>query len=334
MEYVMTDLSTQYLGLSLRSPLVVSSSPLCKSLDNLRLMEAAGAGAIVLHSLYEEQIIDEANELDERLSAGTESFAEALDYFPPASAYRMTPELYLEYVQAAKKAVTIPIIASLNGSTNGGWVRYAKKLEAAGADALELNLYSIPADADSTAAKVEQGYVELVGAVASSVKIPVSVKIGPFFSALVDVVKRFEAAGAKGVVLFNRFYQPDLDLEALELSHTLNLSTSNDLLLRLRWAAILHGRVGVDLGVTGGVHSSVDALKSIMAGANVAMMTSALLSRGIGHISTVRDGMAKWMENHEYESVTQMRGAMSQKHVADPTAYERATYIKVLNGFR
>ncbi|MDX9722104.1 MAG: dihydroorotate dehydrogenase-like protein [Myxococcota bacterium] len=330
----MADLSTQYLGLSLRSPLVVSSSPLCKTVENLRLMENAGAGAVVLHSLYEEQIIEEANELDERLSAGTESFAEALDYFPPASSYRMTPEIYLDHVAAAKKALSIPVIASLNGASNGGWVRYAKKLEDAGADALELNLYSIPADTAATAASVEKAYVELVGAVASSVKIPVAIKIGPFFTALLDVAKRFESAGAKGLVIFNRFYQPDLDIEALETSHTLNLSNSNDLLLRLRWAGILFGRVGLDLGITGGVHSASDAVKSVMAGASVAMMTSALLSRGIDHLATVRAGFDKWAENHEYESVAQMRGAMSQKNVADPTAFERATYIKVLNAFR
>jgi dihydroorotate dehydrogenase (fumarate) len=330
----MADLSTQYLGLSLRTPLVVSSSPLCKTVENLRLMENAGAGAIVLHSLYEEQIIEEADELDERLSAGTESFAESLDYFPPASSYRMTPEIYLDHVAAAKKAVNIPVIASLNGASNGGWVRYAKKLEDAGADALELNLYSIPADTAATAASVEKAYVELVGAVASSVKVPVAVKIGPFFTALLDVAKRFESAGAKGLVIFNRFYQPDLDIEALETSHTLNLSNSNDLLLRLRWAGILFGRVGLDLGITGGVHSPSDAVKSMMAGASVAMMTSALLSRGIDHLGTVRAGLEKWMDNHDYESVTQMRGAMSQKNVADSTAYERATYIKVLNAFR
>jgi len=330
----MTDLSTKYLGFELSSPIVASASPLCKSVDNLVAMQNAGAGAIVLHSLYEEQINAEADELDERLSAGTESFAEALSYFPPQSSYRMTPEIYLGHVAAAKKALRIPLIASLNGTSKGGWLRYAKRLEEAGADAIELNIYAIPADADSDAAKVERGYVELVEAVAKAVKIPVAVKIGPYFTALLDVAKRFESAGAKGLVLFNRFYQPDLDLEALEVTHTLSLSSSTDLLLCLRWAAILHGRVKLDLAVTGGVHSAQDALKALMAGASVAMMTSALLTRGIDHIGNVRDGVSRWMVNHEYESVSQLRGAMSQKNVADPSAFERATYIKVLHSFR
>ena len=329
----MIDLSTKYLGLALKNPLVVSASPLSEQIDNLRRMEEAGAAAVVLHSLFEEQITSESRELDAQLSHGTESFAESLTYFPDLSSYNLGPEAYLKHIASARKAVTIPVIGSLNGVSTGGWVKYAKRIEDAGAHALELNIYFIPTDPDLTGAQVEQVYADLVRDVVAAVRIPVAVKIGPAFSALAGFARRLERAGAAGLVLFNRFYQPDFDLENLEVVPSLTLSEPSELLLRLRWVAILFPHVRADLAVTGGVHSAGDVLKALMAGARVAMMTSALLKHGISHLATVRADLLRWMEEHEYASIREMQGSMSQRSVADPAAFERANYLKVLSSY-
>ncbi len=329
----MIDLSTSYLGLTLRSPLVASAGPLCESLDNIRRMEDAGAGAVVLHSLFEEQITLESQQLDQHLSHGTESFAESLTYFPDMRDYNLGPDAYLDHVRRAKAAVGIPVIGSLNGVSTGGWISYAKKIQQAGADALELNVYYIPTDPALTAPEVEQMYVDLVRDVTRSVGIPVAVKLGHFWSAFANVAARLDGAGARGLVLFNRFYQPDFDLDNLEVVPSLTLSSSYELLLRLHWTAILYGHVRADLAVTGGVHTAEDVLKAMMAGARVAMMTSALLQRGIEHLGVVRDGLLAWMEAREYESIRQMQGSMSYRSVREPSAFERANYMKVLSSY-
>ena len=327
------NLSTKYLGLTLKNPLVVSATPLSEDIANIRKMEDAGASAVVLHSLFEEQIAVESYELDRHLSGGAESYAEALSYFPDLTSYNMGPEGYLEQISKAKAAVKIPIIASLNGVSTGGWIRYAKKMEQAGADALELNIYTIPTGIDTTSEETEESYVKLVGDVKASVNIPVAVKLGPFFSALANLAGRLEKAGANGLVLFNRFYQPDFDLEALEIVPSLKLSTPYELMLRLHWVAILYGRVKTDFAITGGVHTAQDVLKAMMAGAQVAEMASAVLKNGIDHIRTVEKELAAWMEEHEYESIHQMQGSMSQRSVADPNSYLRANYLKVLSSY-
>jgi dihydroorotate dehydrogenase (fumarate) len=327
------DLSTSYLGLSLQNPLVASASPLSEDIDNLRRMEDAGAGAVVLHSLFEEQIAVESLELDRQLASGAESFAESLSYFPDMSNYNLGPDGYLEHIAKAKAAVKIPIIASLNGTSPGGWTRYAQKMEEAGADALELNIYTVPADPGVSSGQVEQNYCDLVGQVKAKLKIPVAVKLAPYFTAVASLAQRLEAAGAAGLVLFNRFYQPDFDLEDLEVKPSLHLSTPHELLTRLHWVAILYGRIKADMAVTGGVHSTQDVLKTMMAGAKVAMMTSALLKNGIDHLAKVRAGLTAWMEEHEYASIQQMQGSMSQRSVANPNAFLRANYLKVLSSY-
>ncbi|HTU01075.1 MAG TPA: dihydroorotate dehydrogenase-like protein [Candidatus Sulfotelmatobacter sp.] len=329
----MSDLTTKYLGLALKNPLVISASPLCEELDNLRRMEDAGAAAIVLHSLFEEQLRQESEALDRFLVQGTESFAESLSYFPDMQAYNLGPEGYLEHIRKAKAAVGIPVIASLNGISTGGWIGYAKKMEQAGADALELNVYYIPTDPAMTAAQVDQMYLDLVRDVRASVKIPVAVKLGPYFSAFANTAKRLSEAGANGLVLFNRFYQPDFDLEALEVTPNLALSRSEELRLRLCWVAILADRISADLAVTGGVHTAEDVVKCMMAGAKIAMMTSALLQHGIGHVAAVRANLIEWLEKHEYSSIRQMQGSMSQRKVAQPAAFVRANYMKVLRSY-
>ena len=329
----MSDLSTSYLGLSLKNPLVVSPSPLCEDLGAIRKMEDAGASAVVLHSLFEEQLTLDSQDLDRFLTSGTESFAEALSYFPDMGQFKLGPEAYLEHIQKAKKAVKIPIIGSLNGVSTGGWVSYAKKIEQAGADALELNVYYIATDPDMSGPQVEQMYADLVRDVRGSLKIPIAVKLGPYFSSMASVARRLDQAGANGLVLFNRFYQPDFDLEKLEVTPNLNLSRSEELRLRLCWVAILSGRIKADMAITGGVHTAEDVIKSMMAGAKVAMMTSALLKNGIEHLKTVREGIAAWMEKHEYASIRQMQGSMSQKSVAEPAAFVRANYMKVLRSY-
>jgi len=329
----MPDLSTTYLGLSLGSPLVVSAGPLSESIDNIRQMEDEGAAAVVLYSLFEEQITLDSHDLDRSLSHGTESVAESLTYFPDMESHALGPDGYLEHVRRAKAAVDIPVIGSLNGVSTGGWIGYAKKIEEAGADALELNVYYIPTDPDMTGAEVQQMCADLVRDVKASVRIPVAVKLGHFWSAMANVAARLDGAGADALVLFNRFYLPDFDLENLEVVPHLTLSSSYELLLRLHWVAILHGHVRADLAVTGGVHTVEDVLKAMMAGARVAMMTSALLRDGIEHLAAVRAGLLAWMDAHEYESIRQMQGSMSYRSVREPAAFERANYMKVLSSY-
>ena len=328
------DLSTKYLGLSLKNPIVPSASPLSENIDTIRKMEDAGAAAVVMHSLFEEQINAESRQLDHYLSYGTESFAEALNYFPETEDYKVGTETYLEHIRQARDALDIPIIGSLNGVSAGGWTEYATRIEEAGADALELNIYYIPTDPGMAGEDVEEMYIEVVEQVASRVKIPVAVKLSPYFSAPANMAVRLGHAGAKGLVLFNRFYQPDIDLETLQVVPNLVLSNSFDLRLPMRWIAILYDQVPMDFALTSGVHSHEDILKSLMAGANVAMMASELLMNGIDRIREILADMNSWMEEHEYKSVDQMRGSMSQANVGEPAAFERANYMKVLQSWK
>jgi len=330
----MIDLATSYLGLKLNNPLVHSASPLSENVDTMKRLEDAGSSAIVMHSLFEEQITHESRQLDHYLSYGTESQAEARSYFPEANTYRVGPDGYLEKIRLAKAALAIPVIGSLNGVSRGGWVEYARLIQQAGADALELNIYMIPTDPEMSGPEVEQMYVDTVAAVRAEVTIPLAVKVAPYFSAMANMAKRLESAGADGLVLFNRFYQPDFDLEQLEVVPHLVLSTSWEMRLPLRWVAILFGRVDVDFAITSGVHSHEDVVKGVMAGANATMMTSAVLQHGISHVRVVLDGLARWMEEKEYASVAQMRGSMSQKHVTEPAAFERANYMKMLHSWQ
>ena len=327
------DLSTTYLGLKLKNPLVASASPLCEDVANVRRLEDAGASAVVLHSLFEEQIEVDSDELDRFIREGSENSAESITHFPEMTRRVMGPDAYLGHIVKCKQAVAIPVIASLNGTTTGGWLGYAKQMEQAGADALELNIYYIPVDANVSGEQVEQQYVELVKAVKAEVKIPVAVKLGPYFSSMGNVAKKLDAAGAAGLVLFNRFYQPDFDLEALEVVPNLILSNSYELLLRLHWIAVLYGSVKADLALTGGVHTATDVVKAMMAGAKVAMMTSALLKRGIGYLDTLSTELLVWMGEHEYDSIKQMQGSMSRNAVPQPGAFERANYMKVLSSY-
>lgn len=329
----MLDLSTTYLGIELKNPLVVSSSPLQKDMDNIRQMEDAGAAAVVMHSLFEEQIEMESLELDRSLEHGTNSFAESLNYFPNMDNYNLGPEGYLTHLAKAKKAVGIPIIGSLNGVSSGGWTRYAKMMEQAGADAIELNIYYLETDPQITGSTIEQKYCDVVAQVKSALRIPLAVKLVPNFSSLANMALLLDQRGADALVLFNRLYQPDFDLESLEIVPTLSLSQSFELLPRLTWVAILYGHIQADLAVTGGVHTAEDVLKSMMAGARVAMMTSALLENGIGHIAEVRRDLHSWMEEHEYESIQQMQGSMARKSVATPSAFERVNYMSVLSSY-
>lgn len=329
----MVDLSTTYLGLHLKNPIVASASPLSKKLDSVRRLEDAGASAVVMYSLFEEQIIHESNALDFFLSSGTESFAEALTYFPEMEKYNVGPEEYLELVARLKKGVHIPIIGSLNGISTGGWIDHASKIEQAGADALELNIYHIPTDPNLTAAELEQSYVDLVTDIRKKIHIPLAVKLSPYFTSPANLATRLSKAGVNGLVLFNRFYQPNLDTGTLEVVPSLALSTSDDLLLPLRWTAILFGRVQADLALTSGVHTCQDVIKSVMAGANVTMIASELIDRGADRIAELLNEMSRWMEEFEYPSVKQMRGSMSQKAVADPAAFERANYMKALTSY-
>jgi dihydroorotate dehydrogenase (fumarate) len=329
----MIDLATSYLGLALKNPLVASASPLCDSLDKIRSLEDHGIAAVVLPSLFEEQLAVEGETLDADLFRGAESFAESLNYFPELATYNLGPEGYLNLIRQAKASVAIPVIGSLNGVSAGGWIRYAREIEQAGADALELNLYSIETDPELSASHIECAYIELVREVKQSVKIPVAVKLSPFFSAPANFAKRLQGAGANAIVLFNRFYQPDLDLEQLEVVPSLALSSPQELLLRLHWVAIIFGHLEADLAITGGVHSAQDVLKSVMAGARVTMMTSALLRNGLEHLGVVLRDLASWMEEHEYQSIRQMRGSMSQRKVPNPAAFQRANYIRVLSSY-
>jgi dihydroorotate dehydrogenase (fumarate) len=329
----MIDLSTKYLGLKLKSPLVASSSPLCKELGTLRQLEDAGASAVVLESLFEEQIIIDSNELDRHLWESSDVSAEAQGYYPDFRNYNRGAERYLEHIRQAKQALKIPVIASLNGVSKGGWIKYAKEMQQAGADALELNIYFVPTDVSLSSNDIESMYLDLVAAVTPSVKIPVAVKIAPYFSSVGNMALKLEKAGAKGLVIFNRFYQPDFDLEALEVVPNLVLSRSSELTIRLHWAAILFDRIKADMAITGGVHTAEDVLKSMAAGARVAMMTSVLLEKGPGYLKTLEAAVREWLETHEYHSIEQMQGSLSQKNVAHPAAFERANYVKVLSSY-
>ncbi len=329
----MIDFSTKYLDLKLNGPIVVSSTPLSENLDNVRRMEDSGAAAIVLHSLFEEQLALESGTLDDDLSRGTESFAESLGYLPDFSEYRMTQDVYLEHLRRCKEAVKIPILGSLNGATTGGWVRFAREMEQAGADAIELNTYALVTDKSLTSAEMERQLLDLVAAVTASVKAPVAVKMSQWFTSLPHLIGQLEDAGARGVVLFNRFYQPDFDIETLEVRPTLHFSKPSELLPRLHWAAILYGRVNLDLAITGGVHSAEDVLKCIMAGAGIAMMTSALHIHGIEHIKRVLDDMRCWLERREYTSLWETRGCLSRRSVPDTSPFDRGNYIKTLSSY-
>ena len=329
----MVDLTTSYLGLKLKNPLVASASPISKKINGVKKLEEAGVSAVVMYSLFEEQIEYESRALDHFLNRGTESYAEALTYFPDMPGYNVGPESYLELISKIKSEVKIPLIGSLNGISLSGWVEYARRIQEAGADALELNIYNIPTDPKLTSAEIEDGYVELVKAVRSQISIPLAVKLSPFFTSLPNLAARLSAAGANGLVLFNRFYQPDLDIETLEVVPNLVLSTSDELRLPLRWIAILRGRVKADLALSSGVHQATDVVKALMAGANVAMTTSELLAHGINRVTEILADLEKWMREFEYDSVRMMLGSMSQQAVADPSAFERANYMKALTSF-
>ena len=328
------NLSTTYLGLKLAHPLMPGASPLTTDLDKVRRLEDAGAAAIVMHSLFEEQIaMEQAAALDHE-DAHDESFAEATSYFPRPAGYRLGPDDYLALIAKAKAAVKVPVIASLNGVTRGGWLSYAKQIQQAGADALELNTYYLPTDPTVTAEQVEGTAVEMVKEVKKNITIPVAVKLGPFYSSLPHFARRLEAAGVDGLVLFNRFYQPDIDVEELEARRTLQLSTSDELNLRLRWLAILSGRVRPALAVSGGVHTATDVVKAVMAGAHAVQVVSALLQKGPAHLRQLRDELSGWLEAHEYESLDQMRGSMNLTKSPNPAAYERANYVHILQGWK
>jgi dihydroorotate dehydrogenase (fumarate) len=328
------DLTTTYLGLKLKNPIVPSASPLSHTLDGMKRLEDNGASAIVMYSLFEEQIAHETAELNHYLSYGTESFAEALTYFPESDDYNLGPDEYVELLHKAKASLGIPVIGSLNGISTGGWVKFARKIEEAGADAIELNVYYIPTDPKLTGADVEDRYLDVLRSVKDTVRIPVAMKLNPFFSALSNMAHRLDAAGADGLVLFNRFYQPDIDLETLDVTPNVILSTPQALRLPLRWVAILHGRIKASLAATSGIHSTHDVLKMLMAGADVTMMCSALLRDGPQRIKEILTELDQWMLEHEYVSVKQMKGSMSQKSIADPAAFERANYMKALNSYK
>jgi dihydroorotate dehydrogenase (fumarate) len=329
----MADLTTSYLGLSLKNPLVASASPLSKQVGTARQLEDAGVACIVMYSLFEEQIIQEGLKLDRDLSRGAEAFNEATTFLPDYGTYSIGPETYLDHLSKIKKAVDIPVIGSLNGVSDGGWVEYAKKIETAGADALELNLYTLPTDPDMTSAELEDSYIKLVSDVRRQISIPLAVKLSPFYTSLPNFARLLAGAGANGLVLFNRFYQPDYDLEELNVVPNLVLSNSHELRLPLRWIAMLYGRVAVDFALTSGVHTAEDVVKSLMAGANVAMTASALLQKGTARAGEILNDLVTWMEEHEYASVSQMIGSMSQQSVADPAAFERANYMMVLGSY-
>jgi len=329
----MIDLSTDYLGLKLRSPLVASSSPLCKDLDSLRGLEAAGAGAVVLHSLFEEQIMMDSFWFDGFLNQGSDAFPEAMGYFPDQQSYRIDPSGYLRHIENARKAIKIPVIGSLNGVSTGGWIKYAREIEAAGADALELNIYFLATSIQTSGQELEQSYCELVRDIRKQVRIPLAVKLSPYFTAIANMCRQLDLAGADALVLFNRFYQPDFDLETREVGQALQLSTSDELRLRLHWTALLTPYLRPQFAITGGVHTAEDALKGLMAGAQVIMMTSALLKRGVNYLGLVESDMLTWLESHDYKSTNELRGIMNSASVTDSSAFTRANYLKILNGY-
>jgi dihydroorotate dehydrogenase (fumarate) len=328
------DLSTKYLGMTLRSPLVASASPLSEDINSIKKLEAAGIGAVVLYSLFEEQLRLEQEEYNFHTTQGTEAFAESLSYFPEIEDYKLGPELYLEHIQKAKSAVDVPIIASLNGSSLGGWTEYAREFENAGADAIELNIYYIPTDSNMTGAEVEQQYIDILKAVKGVVKIPVALKLSPFFSNFSNMAKRLDEAGADSLVLFNRFYQPDIDLDEFEVTPNLLLSQSSAMRLPMRWIAILKDNVKADLAATSGIHTGTDVIKMLMVGANATMLCSSLLKHGINHVKNIEDHMKQWMREHDYKSVSEMQGSMSQQKTGNPSSFERAQYMKAITKYQ
>ncbi|MEK7818299.1 MAG: dihydroorotate dehydrogenase-like protein [Bacteroidota bacterium] len=327
------NLKTTYLGIELKNPIVPSASPLSRTIHSLRSMEDFGASAVVLYSLFEEQIRHEMREIDFHLTQHSHSNAEAMSYFPDSDDYYIGPDQYLEHIRDAKRALEIPVIGSLNGSTLGGWVKYASEIQEAGADALELNIYYIPTDINISSSDVEKRYVEILKSVKKEITIPIAVKISPYFSSTANFAKQLVEAGANGLVLFNRFYQPDIDLESLQVEPSVRLSTSFSTRTPLRWIAILHNKLNIDLAASTGVHTAEDVLKLIAAGANITMLCSALLKNGVGHISDVLTNVNRWLIDHEYESLNQLRGSMSYKTVADPSSFERAHYMKALQSY-
>ncbi|MHB8907233.1 MAG: dihydroorotate dehydrogenase-like protein [Melioribacteraceae bacterium] len=328
------DLSTTYMGLKLKNPLVPSASPLSQSVDTVKAMEDAGAAAVVVYSLFEEQITHESGELDHYLTYHNNSNAEATSYFPEQDKFHLTPAKYLDHIANLKKAVDIPVIGSLNGVSSGGWVKYAKNIEQAGADAIELNIYYIPTNPLTSGSEIETMYVDVLKEVKKNVKIPVAIKLSPFFSSMSNMAQKLDHAGADALVLFNRFYQPDFDLDKLEVTPNLVLSTNWEMRLPLRWIAILHGNIKANLALTSGVHNHTDVIKSMMAGADVAMICSELLTNGVGRIADILSKMKNWMEEKEYASVSLMKGSMSQKSIAEPAAFERANYMKMLQSYK
>ncbi|MEW6195685.1 MAG: dihydroorotate dehydrogenase-like protein [Bacteroidota bacterium] len=328
------DLSTTYMGLKLKNPIVPSASPLSQSVDTAKSLEDSGASAIVVYSLFEEQINHESGELDHYLSYHAESYAEALNYFPEPDEFKLTPYQYFDHIANLKKSLSIPVIGSLNGVSTGGWVKYARNIEQAGADALELNVYYIPANSNIPGSEIETMYVDILNEVKRNVKIPVSIKLSPFFTSMSNIAKKLDNAGADALVLFNRFYQPDFDLEELEVVPNLVLSTNWEMRLPLRWIAILYNNIKANLALTSGVHNHLDVIKAMMAGADVVMLASELLLKGPGRIKEILAGMEEWMLNNEYDSIDMMKGSMSQKAVAEPSAFERANYMKVLQSYK
>lgn len=328
------DLTTSYMGLKLKNPIVPSASPLSQKVDTVKQLEDAGASAIIVYSLFEEQINHESGELDHYLSYHAESYAEALNYFPEPEEFHLTPYQYLDHIANLKKAVNIPVIGSLNGVSTGGWIKYAQNIEQAGADALELNIYYIPADSQVNSNDIEKMYVDVVKEIKNKIKIPVAVKLSPFFTSMSNMAKKLDEAGADALVLFNRFYQPDFDLEKLEVVPNLVLSTNWEMRLPLRWIAILYGQIKANLALTSGVHSSEDVIKAVMAGADAVQIASELLLKGPKRVTELLKGVEDWMTEKEYESIEQMKGSMSQKAVAEPAAFERANYMKMLNSYK
>lgn len=328
------DLSTTYLGFKLRTPLIPAASPLSHDIDNIKRMEDAGASAVVMHSLFEEQVRLEDYELHHHLTYGTHSFPEALTYFPEPEEFKVGPVEYLEHIAKAKSSVKIPIIASLNGCSPGGWTHYAKLMEEAGADAIELNIYNVPTNMDLTGEEIEESYIHIVRSVKYEVKIPVAVKLSPYFTNMANMAKKLDHAGANGLVLFNRFYQPDINLEELEIEPNVMLSTPQSLRLPMRWIAILYGNINADLAATSGVQKGREALKMLMVGAKATMIASTLLRHGIDYIQTIEQEIINWMTENEYESIAQMQGSMSQRYCPEPSAFERAQYIKALQSYK